>query len=282
MMKNTLSWLALSLGLGSALVGCQAPEPVDAQVNESELVSINGLSMINGLTMTNGLSMTNGLTMTNGLALDGLLSGADLLNSEEGRNTLTYMVRCALPSGHSITKQDENGVSYTFAGAIGVAPEWEWGVCYASECQQQVSACMLAHINTTGAHIPLWLDGDSPAIGWNQSAAYPYEEGSFFGNIFVSPPQAFYCNGKDFDVGVVPGRIGAGQGDAPYVDPFSGSGYCKDHCTPADIPHQDDGYKACMGYNHVVTVWRNPDPSTIAAAAASSSSSSYSSDRRRR
>jgi hypothetical protein len=263
--------------LAGLAAGCAPAPEASGESADQYLASTNGLTMVNGLTMTNGLTMINGLTMTNGLAGDGLVSGTELLNTDQGRTTVSYMVRCALPAGHSITKQDDNGVSYTFAGAIGVAPEWEWGVCYASECQQQVTACMLAHINTTGAHIPLWLDGDSTAIGWDQDAAYPYEEGSFFGNIFVSPPQAFYCNGKDFDVGVVPGRIGAGQGDAPYVDPFNGNGYCKDHCTPADIPHQDDGYKACIGYNHVVTVWRNPDPSTIAATATSSASTSTSS-----
>ena len=127
---------------------------------------------------------------------------------------------------------------------------------------------MLAHINTSGVHIPLWIDGDSPAINWSQNSAYPDQEGSFFGNIFESPPIAYYCNGKDFDVGVVPGRIGAGQTNAPYKNPFSGTGYCRDHCTAADIPHQGDGYKACAGYNHIVTVWRN------AGGTSSSSSSS--------
>jgi hypothetical protein len=117
---------------------------------------------------------------------------------------------------------------------------------------------VLAHVNTSGAHIALWLDGDSPAIAWNQNSAYPDQEGSFFGNIFVSPPVAYYCNGKDFDVGVVPGRIGAGQSNAPYKNPFPSPGYCRDHCTPADNPHAGDGYKACAGYNHIVTVWRNP------------------------
>jgi hypothetical protein len=133
---------------------------------------------------------------------------------------------------------------------------------------------MLALVNTSGVHIPLWIVGDNPVIGWGLASGFPDEEGSFFGNIFVSPPKAYYCNGKDFDVGVVPGRLGAGLGDAPYIDPFTSNGaYCKDNCTPADIPHQNDGYKACMGYNHVVTVWRNPDASTIVATSGSSSSS---------
>ena len=186
----------------------------------------------------------------------GLSSSSTFMNSDTGRSTVAYLVRCALPSNRSITKQDQNGTSYTFPGQIGVAPEWETGTC-GTDCQQQVTACLLAHVNTSGVHIALWLDGDSTAINWGQNAAYPDEEGSFFGNIFVSPPVAYYCNGKDFDVGVVPGRIGAGQTNAPYKNPFASPGYCRDHCTPADIPHANDGYKACDGYNHIVTVWRN-------------------------
>ena len=89
-------------------------------------------------------------------------------------------------------------------------------------------------MNTSGVHIPLWVVGDNPLLGWGLSSDYPDEEGSFFGNIFVSPPKAFYCNGKDFDVGVVPGRLGAGLGNAPYSNPFGGTGYCRDNCTPAD------------------------------------------------
>ena len=49
-------------------------------------------------------------------------------------------------------------------------------------------------------------------MGWGKSSNHPYQEGSFFGNIFTSPPQAFYCNGKDFNVGLVPGRLGASAG----------------------------------------------------------------------
>src|SRR6185295_8566524 len=107
-----------------------------------------------------------------------------------------------------------------------------------------------------------------------QNSSYPDQEGSFFGNIFVSPPTMYYCNGKDFDVGVVPGRIGAGQNGAPYKNPFGGNGYCKDNCTPEDIPHENDGYKACIGWNHPVTVWRNGGSSSGSTSGSWSGSTS--------
>jgi hypothetical protein len=178
------------------------------------------------------------------------------MTTAAGRNTVSYLVRCALPAGRSITKKDQNGASYTFSGAIGMAPEWETGACGA-DCQQQMSACLMAHVNTSGLHIPLWLDGDSSALGWGQSQKYPFQEGSFFGNIFTTPPQAFYCEGSNFGDGVVRGRIGADQPSAPYTNKFGNNGTCAKNCTAADSPNQNDGYKACGGFKHVVTVWRD-------------------------
>jgi hypothetical protein len=114
----------------------------------------------------------------------------------------------------------------------------------------------MAHINTAGQHIPLWLDSQHPAIGWGRSPSYPNMEGSFFGNLFVSPPQAYYCNGRGFANNVVPGRIGANQWNAPYKNPAGATAYCDTFCTRADYPYQNDGFKACHGFNNIMTVWR--------------------------
>ena len=131
-------------------------------------------------------------------------------------------MRCALPAKHKITKT-YSGVTYTFAGEIGVAPEWETGACGTS-CQELVSACMMAHVNTKGQHIGLWIVGSSPALGWGYTTDYPFQEGSFFGNIFVSPPVANYCNGSDFNSAVVPGRLGAQQVGLALQEPVHGRG----------------------------------------------------------
>lgn len=258
------SWRILLVG-GALLSGCAAPPEPDGNVEDSTqaafnsfngLTSINGLSSHNGLTSLNGLSSHNGLTSYNGLA-----DGIGLMSSDSGRSTVAYLVRCALPKGRSITKKDQYGRLHTFPGQIGVAPQWESGACDQA-CQEHISACVLAHVNTTGKNIDLWLDGDSPAIGWGRSSNHPYQEGSFFGNIFQSPPKAYFCNGRDFNQGVVPGRIGANQSGVPYTNPFGNGAYCKDRCAAADYPYSADGYKACYGFNHVVTVWRNFDVNT--------------------
>lgn len=264
------NWLLVLSAVGLFLHGCGEEEDVGEEgppsIKQAAVASANGLRAINGLRARNGLSENglatiNGSTSLNGLrSRNGLNPTSGLMTTEEGRSTVAYLVRCALPAGQSVTQKDQNGVSHTFQGQIGVAPQWADNACD-EQCQQHVSACMLAHVNTTGQNISLWLDGDSPAIGWGQSVDHPFQEGSFFGNIFKSPPTAFYCNGRDFDQGVVPGRLGANQTDAPYVNPWASiGGACANYCTPQDIPNQDDGFKACYGFNHVVTVWRNFDP----------------------
>ncbi|HET6146993.1 MAG TPA: RICIN domain-containing protein [Polyangia bacterium] len=266
--------LATSLALAAMLGGCEprADNDQTSGTTEDELASANGLKIVNGLTMLNGLSGNglsgNGLSGNglsgNGLLMNplntGVLTSGSMMNTSDGRSTMSYLVRCALASGKTLTKKDQYGTSYTFAGALGVAPEWETTACGIT-CQERLSACVLAHVNTSGTHISIWLDGEG-AIGYGQNTNFPYQEGSFFGNIFTNPPKAYFCNGKDFDQGAVPGRLGAGQSGAPYTNPFGSGAYCKDRCTAADYPSNNDGYKSCNGFNHVVTVWRNFDPNT--------------------
>ncbi len=268
-MRTRISGWSLVLVGGTLLGGCFPPDAGSERDSQEDLVTTNGLSMINGLSMTNGLSMLNGLA-GNGLSgsnlqmyplsSKGLPATSSFMNSTAGRSTVTYLVRCALPSGHTITAKDTKGTSYSFPGQIGVAPEWESGNCNAT-CQERVSACMLAHVNTSGQHISIWLDSEG-AIGWGSNSNYPYQEGSFFGNIFLNPPVADFCNGKDFDLGTVPGRLGVGQNNAPYKNAFWSGALCQSNCSNADSPNSNDGFKQCLSYKHVVTVWRNFDPNT--------------------
>lgn len=276
--SNKVTWLAASLALASALTGCQAgaqDQQDEGGSAASELASTNGLSLLNGLSLTNGLSGNglsgNGLSGNglsgNGLIMDALnsttalASSSTLMNDASGRTLVSYMVKCALPAGHSITKKDKNGVSYTYPGLIGTAATWETAGCDTT-CQERMSACLMAHVNTSGVHIPIWLDSEG-AIGWGQSTDYPYQEGSFFGNVFVSPPVARFCNGRDFDSATVPGRLGANS-NAPYTDPYGTPGPCAGYCTASSSATNGvaDGYTNCSGYTHVVTVWRNFDANT--------------------
>ena len=75
--------------------------------------------------------------------------------------------------------------------AIGLCPEWKNGDVHTNErCITGVSACMMAHVNTAGIHVPLWLDNNSQLsngsypINWGVDRVnYPMQEGTFFGDI---------------------------------------------------------------------------------------------------
>ena len=144
----------------------------------------------------------------NGLSLNGLSTTSGLMTTSGGRDVVKYMVKCAYPAGHSLTTKDQNNVSYTYDGALGVAPELENTNTCGVDCQERISACMLAHVNNSGMHVGIWLDSEG-AIGWGQSTDYPYREGSFFGNLFPNPWKGYYCNGPDYGSAETSGRLGA-------------------------------------------------------------------------
>src|SRR4029078_7935312 len=101
----------------------------------------------------------NGLSTSGGLA-----SASGLMTPEGGRQFINYMVKIAYPAGHSLTKTDQYGVPYTFQGSLGVAAEVECGMCDV-DCQEKLSAALLAHVNNSGLHVGLWLGGPDNGIG---------------------------------------------------------------------------------------------------------------------
>jgi hypothetical protein len=248
-----------------------ATDPIGSR--EGSLESMNGFSMngfsMNGFSM-NGLSMNgfsmNGFSM-NGLSLtNGLSSTTGLMTTSGGREVIKYMVKCAYPNGQNLVKQDQYGTSYTFYGSIGIAPELATGTCDL-DCQERVSACMLAHVNNSGQHISIWMVGPDSTVGWGADADYPYQEGAYFGNIIATPWQGYYCNGKDMASGEVPGRLGTPMSSTVYVDPYGANGNCQQGTTACTALNQ--GYAPCNDpapmapyttghkWNHVITVWRN-------------------------
>jgi F5/8 type C domain len=152
-------------------------------------------------------------------------------------------------------------VNYTFAGGIGLAPQYKTGGC-AKDCLEELSSCLMAHINTAGVHIPLWMTSPDSAIGWGQSPSYPNREGTFFGQLMLLNAKnnldAYYCNGPGEDTSVVPGRLGSLQGSVPYSNAYpTTGGDCNSHC---NMQSSGDGAVTCPGngvtWTHPITVWR--------------------------
>ena len=117
--------------------------------------------------------VTNGLNLGNGLDL----------GDPDAHQFVEYLVSCALPAGDDVAIQGE-----TFAGALGLAPEWADGPC-GETCQRWVSACLLARVNARGERVQISMRGPDDALhpGEREIVDFPVEDGTFFGNLFVSP-----------------------------------------------------------------------------------------------
>jgi hypothetical protein len=197
MLRPTTAGTALLLLLLGGCVG-EVTGPVQEQQVGHGSLSENGLSLnklsLNKLSL-NKLSL-NKLSL-NGLSDDGF---AGLEQTEDGREVLTYVARCAVPEGQSLTASVD-GVDYEFPGLLGIAPEWLNGACETS-CQRWVSACLLAHANGLGVSVPISLRGPHPALTATaqEEQDYPVQEGAFYGNLFdplfgVDYPM-YICVGK--------------------------------------------------------------------------------------
>ncbi len=194
------------------------------------LTSVNGLKSLNGLSTTNGLKSLNGLTTINGLATrnglkslnglpvncdgskvpgttctgepDGLLKlSGGLMSTDDGKMLASYLVKCALNSSQEVRVKDYAGNLVSMKGSIGLAPKWLGdsgdpdGLC-GTPCEEKVSACLMAHSNRSGAHVPILLSGPQPVLGSSYDpSSFPYLEGVYYGNIFVDPPRFFVADG---------------------------------------------------------------------------------------
>ncbi|MET0287498.1 MAG: hypothetical protein ABW352_23630 [Polyangiales bacterium] len=58
----------------------------------------------------------------------------------------------------------------------------------------------MALTNGEGQHVSLEITAPFDDVGTENSKAFPYQEAAFYGNLFVDPPKAFYCIGKDYAV----------------------------------------------------------------------------------
>ncbi len=181
----------LGLMLLSLLSACgpaeelPAPSPLQARSQ--------GLAVTNGLAF-NGLAF-NGLAF-NGLTLNGL-NTTDFHNwfqeQPDLRSSLmSYLVQCAVPSGQTRTyTQPQTGVTYTWTGNLGLAPDWAKGKPATVKEQQVVSACLAAHANKYGIRIPISVLGKTAravTIPYTSSelTTFSEREGCFFGNLFNS------------------------------------------------------------------------------------------------
>ncbi|MET0405347.1 MAG: hypothetical protein ABW123_23225 [Cystobacter sp.] len=162
----------------------------------------------NGLSL-NGLSL-NGLSL-NGLSLNGLSSAEFLtwFNQSDNGNVaghealMHYLVLCALPEGEELVFHNKVlDVSYVWKGRMGLAPGWASGKKAKVEEEQVISACLAAHVNNYGIHVPISVlgkDANDDLIEFSQKELLEFgqREACFFGNLFVPGGTLFAGNHMD-------------------------------------------------------------------------------------
>lgn len=122
----------------------------------------------------------------------GMSESLGLLTDAAKRGTAEYLVECALPLGESITKT-VNGQTLVFEGLLGLAPEWANDECD-EDCQQWVTACLLARTNASGQSVTIWIQADHPAIGYGTPGGLVHEA-SWYGNLFTGDDDQYLCKG---------------------------------------------------------------------------------------
>jgi hypothetical protein len=239
------AWQGLTLAcLLGASAGCEpAAEPllVAGAVHQSaeDLQSPNGLS-VNGLSV-NGLSV-NGLSV-NGLSVNGLSTRAfrDWFNLNPALNevTMRYVVRCAMAEPESLSwNNPHTGEHHTWQGQLALAPGWSAGLPPSLSEQQAITACLAAHANKFGLHIPISVLGRDalglpiPYTG-RELATYSEREACFFGNLFTDEgihaandrPELRAHESTSRACGL------SSRGGGSGCDPISHEGACAEFCT---------------------------------------------------
>jgi len=234
----------VSVSIAGAALGCGAPPAEELVQEQSAVTAANGLAA-NGLA-ANGLA-ANGLA-ANGLAANGLADPA-------AQKFMEYVVSCALPAGHAVT-YTRAGVSYTFAGGIGVAPEWERKSCDGS-CQRWVSACVLARLNKLGVHRQSSIRGanDALALTPHELQDFPMREATYYGNLFQPDQPRYAClaDGATQDLRVC--------GDSLVGCAVSFPGPCESVCRR---PGRNGTFVDCASHELSRRDDRNDDDSTYA------------------
>ena len=175
-------------------------------MHRQDVASENKLSL-NKLSL-NKLSL-NKLSLGS-LSADRFVLDADgvgeLATTEDGRELLAYVARCALPEGEELVLLGNDGKTllYSFPGSIGLAPQWATSLPSGSMLRW-VSACLLAHVNYYGVSVPISLRGQHPALATTlvEQQEYSTQEGAFYGNVFADRDSdgsadlvMYACHGK--------------------------------------------------------------------------------------
>jgi hypothetical protein len=188
------------------------------------------------------------------------LATTDMMASADSREVFSYVVGCAIPAGQNIVAKSSTGVSYTFAGALGLAPAWATRAPTVAE-RRWVSACVLSRTNVYGISVSISLRHDTnPALATtlDERNQYTAVEGAFFGDIFATPQVMYACGNRTWSPTSTnslrmcalsqSGTVGSNTDCG-----FTYAGRCTTACTDTTAPFGGCRYGATT-FSEVVTI----------------------------
>jgi len=216
-----------------------------------------------------------------------------MLATDEGINTLAFIVACALPRGTTLVVSPFPDGDLEFFGDLGLAKSWIHRKLNADE-QAWVSACLLARTTISDIAVPLSLRGPHKALGVDaaEATACPLEEGAFYGNYFDADAGLYACRGVNKAIGPNVGYIQFRHCAVPDPDHpgYTHCGYvytgeCGDYAPPPapaceKAPTDKHGYyekchdqpivkhQKSAKFDQVITVYDLAEQEALAAQAA--------------
>jgi hypothetical protein len=150
---------------------------------------------------------------------------------------MTYLVLCAAPAGQVRTYTSPlTGLTRSWTGGLGLAPNWASGTPATLAEQRLVSACLAAHANKYGIHVPISVmglraTGEAIPVSLMELLLFSKKEACFFGNLF-NDAEGLYV-GED-------GPLLTGRESSPRACALSSSGSGTDpECPPLVRVEQD-------------------------------------------
>ena len=251
------------LGILAVTAACSNEPSGDEEYSDKQQSVTEGNALLPNRIVTNRIVtnriVTNRLSNGNYQLND---NAAELVETPEGRELLTYVVSCALGEDQ-VVESTYRGTTYTFEGDVGLARGW---VNHKLDIHDQrwVSSCLLARVNGHGISLLVSLRGPSSHLQLTdeEKNEYTVEEGAFYGNIFTpedEPLLMYACRGKDQAAGEPNPGSPLADRDCTEEDPahpgltqcgFVYVGDCADFAATNDDDDDDDDHGHGHGCGH--------------------------------
>lgn len=98
---------------------------------------------------------------------------------EERLELAHYIVQCAMAPGDDRTVSVD-GKTHTLRGVFGLLPSWTSGNAMTDFENGLLTACLAAHVNPLGAHVPISIRGPGIRVDPGEPELFPIREGAFF------------------------------------------------------------------------------------------------------